>query len=123
MDQFCDKDNQCQFCDAFRFKGERNFCCGKVKVDKVPVLREPPEKLRILFEKEPFLKNTRGYKNVMATASVGCRTPDQFKGPNFKIQGKVHHKIGSLIPSEENQPKFFNFTSMIQMKQQSTGLN
>ena len=39
-------------------------------------------------------------------ASVGCKTPDQFKGPNFKIQGKVHHKIGSLIPSEEGQPKF-----------------
>ena len=53
-----------------------------------------------------FLKNTRGYNNVVAMASVGCKKPDQFKCPNFKIQGKVHHKIGSLIQSEEDQPKF-----------------
>ena len=62
--------------------------------------------MKKLFENESFLKNTRGYNNVIAMASVGCKTPDQFKGPNFKIQGKVHHKIGSLIPTDKNQPKF-----------------
>ena len=97
-----DEKNQCKFCSAFRFKDERNFCCGKGKVDKVPVLRDPPEKMKKLFENESFLKNTRGYNNVIAMASVGCKTPDQFKGPNFKIQGKVHHKIGSLIPTDKN---------------------
>ena len=97
--------NQCKFCGAYRFKDERNFCCGKGKV-KVPVLKDPPEKMRKLFEKESVLKNARGYNNILAMASVGCKTPQEFKGPNFKIQGKVHHKIGSLIPSERNSPKF-----------------
>ena len=39
-------------------------------------------------------------------ASVGCKTPDEVKGPNFKIQGKVHHKIGSLIPGDKSTQKF-----------------
>merc|ERR1712203_249030 len=28
------------------------------------------------------------------------------RGPNFKILGKVYHKIGSLLPSDSENPKF-----------------
>ena len=59
-----------------------------------------------IYGNEKFLKNTRGYNNILAMASVGCTTPEQFRGPNFKIQGKVHHSIGTLIPHGENPPKF-----------------
>ena len=55
---------------------------------------------------EALLKNARGFNNILAMASVGCTTPDEVKGPNFKIQGKVHHKIGSLIPQNNSTPKF-----------------
>ena len=101
-----EKENQCKLCGAFRFKDETNFCCGKGKVNKVSALPEPPKELKTLFENQTFLRNARGYNNILAMASVGCHTPDQFKGPNFKIQGKIHHKIGSLIPDEQNPPKF-----------------
>ena len=72
----------------------------------MPVLPEPPLRLKEMFQTESVLRNTRGYNNILAMASVGCKTPDEVRGPNFKIQGKVHHKIGSLLPSEESSPKF-----------------
>ena len=101
-----EEENKCPNCGAFRFKNERNFCCSKGKVDKVPVLKDPPAEMKEIFANETFLRNARGYNNVLAMASVGVKTPDEFKGPNFKIQGKVHHKIGSLIPADEGSPKF-----------------
>ena len=97
--------NQCEFCEAYRFKGERNFCCGKGKV-KIENLKDPPKKIQSLFLKESFLKDARGYNNLLSMASVGCMTPAQVQGPNFKIQGKLHHCIGSLIPADKNNPKF-----------------
>ena len=39
-------------------------------------------------------------------ASIGCTTPDNMKGPNFKVQGKVYHRIGSLLPADGQDPKF-----------------
>ena len=101
-----EEENKCSFCGAFRYRNERNFCCSKGKVNKVPLLKDPPGEMKKLFENESFLKNARGYNNVLAMASVGCKTPEEFKGANFKIQGKVHHKIGSLIPTDQNTPKF-----------------
>ena len=59
-----------------------------------------------LYSDKKFLKDARGYNNILAMASVGCATPDQFKGPNFKIQGKLYHAIGSLIPNDQSKPKF-----------------
>ena len=100
-----DKKNQCKDCKAFRFSKERNFCCsqGDVVLASIP---EPPENLQKLYSKKSFTDNIRGYNNVLAMASIGCDTPDSVKGPNFKILGKVHHKIGSLLPAEGNDPKF-----------------
>ena len=97
--------NQCGFCKAFRFKGERNFCCGKGKV-KVALLPDAPNEMQKLYSDKKFLKDARAYNNILAMASVGCATPDQFKGPNFKIQGKLYHAIGSLIPNDQSKPKF-----------------
>ena len=96
---------QCKYCYAYRFRNERNFCCsqGDIILPKIP---EPPEDLKELFNEKRFTENIRGYNNILAMASIGCTTPDSVRGPNFKIQGKVHHKIGSLIPSDEENPKF-----------------
>ena len=98
-------ENQCKFCKAFKFNNERNFCCGQGKVN-IPVLPDPPAKMQQIYSNEKFLRNTRGYNNILAMASIGCFTPEQFRGPNFKIQGKVHHSIGTLIPYGQNPPKF-----------------
>ena len=38
--------------------------------------------------------------------SIGCKTPENVEGPNFKIQGEIYHRLGSLLPSDESSPKF-----------------
>ena len=54
-----------------------------------------------------FLNQTRAY-NALALASLGCNeivAPGY--SPTFKIQGKLYHRIGSLLPSNsEESPKF-----------------
>ena len=45
----------------------------------------------------------------MALASLGCQEPqDGISGyrSTFKIQGKLYHRIGSLLPDNGNDPKF-----------------
>ena len=41
----------------------------------------------------------------MAMASLGTDHQPEF-GPNFKIQGKLSHRIGSLLPEPGHTPKF-----------------
>ena len=100
-----DETNQCKNCYAYKFKNERNFCCGQGDI-VLPAIPEPPKELRNLFEQKKFTENIRGYNNILAMASIGCTTPESVRGPNFKILGKVYHKIGSLLPADEENPKF-----------------
>ena len=55
-----------------------------------------------------FLNLTRAYNNALALASLGCNeivAPSYI--PTFKIQGKLYHRIGSLLSSNsEESPKF-----------------
>ena len=60
----------------------------------------------LITKDQSFLNKARRYNNILAMASIGCSTPKNYQGPNFKIQGKVHHRIGSLIPPGEDPPKF-----------------
>ena len=100
-----DQTNQCKHCKAFRYKTERNFCCSQGDVI-VPSIPEPPEALEVLYGKKAFTDNLRAYNNILAMTSIGCNTPGEMMGPNFKILGKVYHQLGSLIPSEGEDPKF-----------------
>ena len=64
-------------------------------------LPEPPADIRRLYERSrSFLDNLRSYNNALAMASIGCDEAviDGFN-PTFKIQGKVYHRIGSLLPT------------------------
>ena len=99
------KETQCVHCKAFKFKNETNFCCSKGCVT-IPILPDPPKKMQKLFSKPSFINNARAYNNILAMASIGCKAPENYQGTNFKIQGKVHHSIGSLIPPGEDPPKF-----------------
>ena len=38
-------------------------------------------------------------------ASLGSDHKPEF-GPNFKVQGKLSHKLGSLLPEADQNPKF-----------------
>ena len=88
-----------------QFNNERNFCCGQGDII-LPSFPDPPEELKKLFAEKKFTDNIRGYNNILAMASIGCETPESVRGPNFKIQGKVYHKIGSLLPAQRDNPKF-----------------
>ena len=72
----------------------------------VPAIPEPPKDLEILYSKKKFTDNLRAYNNILAMTSIGCNTPGEMQGPNFKILGKLYHQLGSLIPSEGEDPKF-----------------
>ena len=99
---------KCLFCQAFLLKKESSsFCCSNGKVDVVQQqkLRKLPKQLLKQFENEKLISNIRQYNNVMAMASLGTDHKPEI-GPNFKIQGKLSHKLGSLLPESNQSPKF-----------------
>ena len=55
-----------------------------------------------------FLNQTRAYNNALALASLGCnKIVAPGYSPTFKIQRKLYHRIGLLLPSSpEVSPKF-----------------
>lgn len=101
--------NVCQFCNAHRWKEERKgFCCenGKVKLPSQPAL---PHQMQEIYRvhRQTLLPNLRSYNNALALASLGC-SEQSMPGfsPTFKIQGKVYHRFGSLLPRTGEPPKF-----------------
>ena len=99
---------KCNFCKAFLFKRENSsFCCsnGKININSEQQLKQCPTVLLKLFENKELIRNIRPYNNVMTMASLGVDHKPEF-GPNFKIQGKLSHKIGSLLPEPDQNPKF-----------------
>ena len=101
----------CPHCKAYRWEGEReSLCCckGKVKLDP---LQQPPSEMIALFNVNrsgsTFLEHIRAYNNALALASLGCNQVCMPGfNPNFKIQGKMFHRIGSLLPADNQTPKF-----------------
>ena len=100
--------NNCPKCHAYRWKEERpGFCCekGRIKLNDLP---EPPAEIQQLYESgNSFLNSLRSFNNALAMASIGCEEMviPGFN-PTFKIQGKVYHRIGALLPNQCEEPKF-----------------
>lgn len=105
-------DQVCTHCSAYKFKGEtKGVCCsdGKVVLEPSPAL--PPLLKELLSGEGPlskhFLDNIRTYNGSFAMTSFGHKEAEvQGWNPSFRIQGQVFHRIGSLLPPEEGQPKF-----------------
>ena len=57
-----------------------------------------------------FIKSIRSYNSMFAFTSLGAKIDmDINKGPGpyvFKINGQVHHRIGSLLPDEGKSPVY-----------------
>ena len=69
-------------------------------------MREPPQLLCDLLRDPHFIQHIRSYNNSLAFASLGTDCPPE-PGPNFKIQGKLYHSIGSIGPPLPDQtPRF-----------------
>ena len=109
----------CRKCDARLFKGERtapgntfSFCCaqGQVQIPRIP---RPPWPLDdYLTEQTPAAKhfrgNTRQFNNALSMASTGAKVSDRIASgvQSFTVCGKVHHRMGPLLPEQDARPAF-----------------
>ena len=61
----------------------------------------------LLLSLQAFLNSVRAYINPLVLASRGCKEV-QTSGlnPTFTIRGKLSYRIGSLLPQENEHPKF-----------------
>lgn len=92
-----------------------NLCCKGGKIF-VPPFAQPPEPLNSLLKfdgdarSKHFLQHIRQYNSLFSFTSMGADIDDSLNqggGPYvFKINGQVYHRIGSLLPNEDNPPKF-----------------
>ncbi|CAF3254328.1 unnamed protein product [Rotaria sp. Silwood2] len=116
----------CSYCDALKWSGEApGMCCSNGKV-KLPSLRQPPEPLESLMSgttttSKHFLENIRKYNSCFQMTSFGVTSEVCEPGfmPTFKIQGQVYHRIGSLLPLTNEEPKFLQIYFMGDEQQQA----
>ncbi|KAJ7202233.1 hypothetical protein C8J57DRAFT_1260306 [Mycena rebaudengoi] len=117
MDLICSK------CGARHWKAEHlskstvnnplfRTCCLDGKI-QLPAIRAPPRELLELYNgtshySKEFLKNIRAYNAAFALASLGVTVDKSVLGGTspyvFRIQGALHHKVGSLLPEEGQEP-------------------
>uniref|UniRef100_K3Y356 ATP-dependent DNA helicase n=1 Tax=Setaria italica TaxID=4555 RepID=K3Y356_SETIT len=103
---------------SYSGEGERvhfHLCCRGGKV-QLPLLRDPPPFLDGLLKPDGdilskyFLKSIRSYNAMFDFTSLGAKIDMSInKGPGafvFKINGQVHHRIGSLLPDEGKPPAY-----------------
>ena len=94
--------------DYRHYLGESSYSCcwnGKLTTILTPV-QEPPQLLCDLLKDPHFTQHIRSYNNALSFASLGTDCPPE-PGPNFKIQGKLYHSIGSIGPPLPGQtPRF-----------------
>ncbi|GBM88714.1 hypothetical protein AVEN_204009-1 [Araneus ventricosus] len=88
------------------------MCCSGGKV-QLPRLVDLPEPLHTLLigdstEAKHFLTNIRRYNSCFQMTSFGTTKEIREPGymPTFKVQGQVYHRIGSLYPLPNEEPKF-----------------
>ena len=115
-------DKKCQHCHAFKYKGESaGLCCASGKIS-LPPLKPPPEPLKTLFagttsQSKLFLRKIRKFNSCFQMTSFGAtKIVHNEDGRNFestfKIQGQVYHRIGSLLPMPDADPKFLQIYFM-----------
>jgi hypothetical protein len=115
--------------------GLYNKCCSKLEagllvytllllmhpkcvIGFLPMLPPPPNQLLSLYgrshckddihaDSRYFFTNVRVFNSVLAMTSMGCDRKTFGSGvPVFKISGVLHHRIGSLLPQNQEKPKF-----------------
>jgi hypothetical protein len=109
----------CSHCDALKWPGEApGMCCsgGKVNVQSLRPLPEPMESLisGTTPTSKHFLENIRKYNSCFQMTSFGATKEVCEPGfmPTFKVQGQVYHRVGSLLPSSNEQHKFLQIYFM-----------
>lgn len=120
-------DMKCKNCGAVVWYEERNrkkanrenarftICCQDGKV-KLPKTKETPDFLKELLDdngtqmRRQFKDKIRKYNSMFSLTSIGAKVDKKINDGRrpyvFRISGSNHHKIGSLLPSEGEMPKF-----------------
>ncbi|KAF7835735.1 uncharacterized protein G2W53_010594 [Senna tora] len=117
---------ECEICGALLWFEERvnksrntlhpkfSLCCMQGKV-LLPTVKKPPKLLHNLFNKTDsrsteFMREIRNYNNMFAFTSMGGEVDHSInngKGPYvFRLHGQNMHLLGSLLPSDDEPPKF-----------------
>ena len=103
------------------------MCCSKGAVT-LPIANDTPESLRILLTEtrvnangkvvwtertKHFQQNIRSYNNAISFTSLGAKLDrtitDTMNAAGvyiFRIQGALHHSMGSLLPPPGERPRF-----------------
>jgi hypothetical protein len=103
----------CPHCQAQKWPGEPpGICCLNGKI-KLPQLKAPPKEIqKLLTESTPramhFRQKTWQYNMAFAMISFGADKNVTSTGffTTFQIQGQRYHRIGSLLPPQNEQSKF-----------------
>ena len=108
-------DRVCKWCKAKKWAGEtEGLCCKKGKVN-LPPFPDPPEPLFSLYNRthpkhNEFFDHIRIYNSLFQLASSSATPPADIAPDvtvfNFTICGRVHHRMGPLLPPQSQQPKF-----------------
>ena len=104
-------DNECTYCQALKYRNEpTGLCCANGKI-KLPVPRCPVEPLLSYLigntsDSKEFKNNIRSYNSCFQMTSFGSnRKKEPGYNTTFRIQGQIYHRIGSLLPVDNN-PSF-----------------
>ncbi|XP_073152242.1 uncharacterized protein [Henckelia pumila] len=105
----------CPHCKALLFHGESSqLCCrnGRTQLDPIT----SPIELQELFvmeneEGRHFRQYIRAYNHVFSFTSIGVNLDESLTtGSNgiytFRAQGTIYHSIGSLLPPENDRPRY-----------------
>ncbi len=87
------------------------MCCANGKI-QLTILPEPPQPLKNLLndtspDSKHFLQNIQRYNSSFQMTSFGSNiiTEGGFM-PTFKVQGQVYHRIGSLLPLQNEDSQY-----------------
>ena len=103
----------CDQCSAKKFSGEaQSMCCSGGKI-KLEALESPPMYIKqLLTEQNKFAKHFRSkmwkYSAAFMMTSFGADKDltDWKYFTTYKVQGQCYHRIGSLLPLEDNEPMY-----------------
>ncbi|XP_050279142.1 uncharacterized protein LOC126720581 [Quercus robur] len=117
----------CKHCGAVLWYEERSvkskrpriptfsLCCMEGKV-KLPLLRKTPPLLNELLDplggqrSKSFRTQIRSYNAMFAMTSMGGKVDNRVndgRGPYiFRLNGQIHHRIGTLLPNNGEDPQF-----------------
>jgi hypothetical protein len=108
--------NECNKKETYRNKQPTYTNCCKNGMIKIPPYKEPPTFLsQLVNNKESaiskhFLQKIRQYNSLFAFTSMGANIiKDMNKGEGpyvFRINGQIHHRIGSLLPENGQSPQY-----------------